>query len=283
MTRKKIIILWHNGGRLANQLWLYINLYAYCLEKNLVLKNPSFFEYSRYFNIKNTNRVLSIINIIIPTKILRLIYKLFIRIIILINQKKLIRTKDLIELPPIATNYPEIFKKLETGQIDKLYTHGWLFRSPIGIEKYHSEICQYFAPKKRYLNKIEKFLSPIRLQSKKIIGVHVRQGDYKKINDATFTYYNETEVNSRLLKYLEINQENKNDICFVIVSDGKINLNLFDSSLNIKHYRGNLISDLFLLTKTDLIICSNSSFSLFAAYYGQIKAILFSELPLKTS
>jgi hypothetical protein len=283
MTRKKIIILWHNGGRLANQLWLYISLYAYCLEKNIVLKNPSFFEYSRYFNIPGTNRFISIINIIIPTKILRIIYRLLIKIIALTNQKKLIKTEKLIEVPPTTAEYPEIFKKLEKGQIDQLYTSGWLFRNPAGIKKYHSKICQYFSPKKRYLNKIEKFLGPIRLQSKKIIGVHIRQGDYKKINDAKFTYYNEAEVNSRLLKYLGINQENKNEICFVIVSDGKINLNLFDSSLNIKHHRGNLITDLFLLAKTDLIICSNSSFSLFAAYYGNIKAILFSELPLKIS
>ena len=45
---KKIIILWHNGGRLANQLWLYISVYAYALEKKYDLENHTFFEYSEY-------------------------------------------------------------------------------------------------------------------------------------------------------------------------------------------------------------------------------------------
>ena len=55
---KKVIILQHNGGRLANQLWPFVSIYAYCLENNFELDNYCFFEYTRYFSIKIQNRLI---------------------------------------------------------------------------------------------------------------------------------------------------------------------------------------------------------------------------------
>src|SRR3989344_2287792 len=48
---KRIIILDHNRGRLANQLWNFMSIYAYCLEKGYALENYSFFDEVDSFTI----------------------------------------------------------------------------------------------------------------------------------------------------------------------------------------------------------------------------------------
>lgn len=49
--QKKTVLLMHNGGRLGNQLWLMLGLYAYSLEKKRLFDPRCFFEYQEYFNI----------------------------------------------------------------------------------------------------------------------------------------------------------------------------------------------------------------------------------------
>src|SRR6185436_5554957 len=55
---KKIIIIRTSGNELANQLWNYASIYAYSLEKNLEIFNPSFFEYGEYFRMKSWTNTL---------------------------------------------------------------------------------------------------------------------------------------------------------------------------------------------------------------------------------
>lgn len=55
-TRKKIVLLMHNGGRLGNQLWLMAAFYAYCIEKGYIFDIRCFFEYQEYFDIKVESR-----------------------------------------------------------------------------------------------------------------------------------------------------------------------------------------------------------------------------------
>ena len=50
---KKIVILKHGGGELANQLWNYVSIYAYSLECGAKITNASFFEYHYYFKFIN--------------------------------------------------------------------------------------------------------------------------------------------------------------------------------------------------------------------------------------
>jgi hypothetical protein len=52
---KKIVILRSTGGELANQLWNYASIYAYCLERGYSLENPTFYEYGNYFTVPAPN------------------------------------------------------------------------------------------------------------------------------------------------------------------------------------------------------------------------------------
>lgn len=287
-TNKKVIILWHNGGRLANQLWLFSSVYAYCLEKKYELDNPSFFEYIKDFkNIKIKNPIINIFFVLpfpfLSKKLKRLtiirLYKIYVKIIELIHKKNIISVSNNNQtayyLPPSDNSSPAI-KNFDENKEKKIYLNGWLFRNPEGLKKYRKEITEYFFPNPQTENEIKQSITNLRNKYSHIVGVHIRQGDYKKEHVDGQLYFSEERVCQILLEYLEKKRKKKENTCFIICSDGPINQKLF-GVLNTVARKGSPANDLFTLSATDVIIGADSTFGSFASYYGNIPFIIFKD------
>lgn len=293
--KKRIIIIDHNEhGRLANQLWPYISIYAYALEKNYQLINLSFFQYAHFFNIKQNSITAYIINTIYQLLIkyipggnkdkklrrFRKIYNLFIKLFIISDKDKIIEANDLpdisniVYLPP-TLNHDKKFDNFEINKEKNLFLKGWLFRNPEGIKKYHSKIIQYFKPNKQIEKEVNDFIDDLKKEYKNIIGVHMRQGDYKKKFANGKYYFNELEINKILQDYINFFNIDINNTLFLFCSDEKVDLSMFSKIKTIQSPFTNPLSDVFLLSKTDIIIGSDSTFGPFAAYYGDIPIIIF--------
>jgi len=296
---KKIILLESGAGnRLANQLWNFASIYAFCLEKKYKCRNHSFFEekklpnnvyslhdYSKYF--KNSFHC-KLIKVLIFFHLNKYLYKnlkpycLYVKIIKKIFPKKIIKIdyeinhEKPIYLPPdtaLDSEQEKIIKKIENSNCKKFYFSGWLFRSSIGLKKYHREIIQYLQPNKEIAEKINNYIKPLRKKFKKIIGIHIRQSDYRSYVSGKY-YFSPQEVRTILDNYINHTRQNTKDLLFILCSDEKLDIKLF-SGLNIKMGPGDMTEDLFTLSRTDLIIGSNSTFGAFAAYYGNIPIIVF--------
>ncbi|MFA6430423.1 MAG: alpha-1,2-fucosyltransferase [Candidatus Paceibacterota bacterium] len=277
---KKIVILKNNGGRLANQLWLFSSVYAYCLEKKYICENRSFFRYYKYFNIENPSGMPGLLfyNKLGENKLMRLAYLIYSSVLKTINKSTVIDDKNsLFVLPPDKTtikNQEDAIKMIDESNSRKFYFCGWLFRTPTGLEKYRSEIKEYFKPKKEYLDKVKNFIEPLKNGGKYLVGVHIRHGDYRKWNDGKF-FYSFSEVRKILESHLE-KQEKPENILYVLCSDEKIDDKSFKGLPYVKGL-GSEIEDLYALASTNVIIGSNSSFGPWAAYYGNIPFIAFPE------
>src|SRR3989338_7350113 len=145
---KKIIILKHSRGELANQLWNYAAIYAYGLEVRALVTNLSFFEYHSYFKFINkegittkffsfwfknsTGRRSSFRN-----RFWRKVYLAYAGIIKYLVLKNIISSENennqITYLPPTSPLHP-----LENKE--KLYFIGWLFRNPVGLKKFRTEL-----------------------------------------------------------------------------------------------------------------------------------------------
>ncbi|MDD4902096.1 MAG: hypothetical protein PHE24_03090, partial [Patescibacteria group bacterium] len=122
----------------------------------------------------------------------------------------------------------------------------------------------------------KKLTDQARKKYSKIVGVHIRQGDFRAY--ANGEYYFSPEKVALILKDF-IDKTGLADTCFVIASDEKIKPEIF-SGLNIVLSSGKIMEDFFTLAQTDLLIGANSSFGAFAAYYGNIPMAIFSAEPL---
>ncbi|PIY71506.1 hypothetical protein COY87_05840 [Candidatus Roizmanbacteria bacterium CG_4_10_14_0_8_um_filter_33_9] len=252
---KKVFIVGHNLGRLANQLWQYISVYAFCLEHHYQCVNVSFFEYESYFDKLPKSHI---------ARLLGKINKIF-----LLLSKKYGRYVGYMVL--------FLYSKLEYIYYQKkaFCFSDWLYRNPTGINKYRNAIIKAFQPSDLIWNKINSEIATIYNTYSNIIGVHIRKGDYqspawKKL------YFKDNEVYIILKKYLDEFNLNKKNTCFLICSDGTIDTSQF-IDLSVIVSKGSPIEDLFKLSLTDIIIGSDSTFGAFASYYGNIPYIVFNK------
>lgn len=274
---KKNIILKNAGGELANQLWNYISVYSYSLEMGAETKNPSFFEYHHFFNLLEKETVLTKIfsSFFKETrrrghwlnKLFRYKYKIIVQIISLLNKSKLLSSEgiknEVVYLPPTK----DLIAKGE-----KQYFLGWLFRNPIGLEKYRKEILSVFRPKKDIEKKILGIKNELQSKYKNLIGLHLRQGDYKIFKNGKYLI-DQIRAYGVCKEYIENKKLNVDETIILITSDGKIDLENF-FGLNVYISKENAVTDLFLLSGTDVIIGSDSSFGHFASWYGDIPHII---------
>lgn len=278
---RKIIILKHGGGELANQLWNYVSIYAYGLEIGAEVKNPSFFEYHYSFNFlpkeslktrflsfffKTPRRRTHFIN-----RMGRIKYAVWVKIISLLNGSHIISSENTenktVYIPP-TNDLDAKYKEYST-----LYFYGWLFRNPRGIEKFSKELHGLFKPNAEIHTRIENIIKPLQSQYKQIVGVHIRQSDYASFKKGAFVI-SEERVRDIINEYMHTQEINPLHTLFLIASDGPINQDIF-KGLNIYVSKENSVTDLFLLSQTNIILGSDSSFGAFAAWYGNIPHIIF--------
>lgn len=281
---KKAVILRATGGELANQLWNYASVYAYCLERGYALKNSAFYEYGNYFSVPAPSLFLKLFFFLPFTnytkrkqsfkrRLWRKLYGAYAKAVISANKDSVLvsdnKDNHPFYLPP--TKEDKRLSELEKKK-DAIYFDGWLFRNPAGLQKYRKEIVEYFKPRQDIEKIIETETQDLRSRFANIIGVHVRQGDYKTWRDGAYCIP-QTRVREILDEYLRTSDKNTDNTCFVITSDGPIDENLF-KGLHISMSKSNAAHDLFLLSKSDAIIGSDSTFGAFASYYGNIPFIV---------
>lgn len=282
---KKVVILQTSGNELANQLWNYASIYAYALERGYKLENPSFFEYGNYFLMPASNPLFKAMFFSLFTnytgrksafrrKIWRKLYFWYAHIVLWFFSTHCIVYKDADNKPYYLPPTKESHGKL--GELEKaggnIYFDSWLFRNPVGLEKYRLEIKKYFQPQKDIQELVNKNVRNLRNAYTTIIGIHIRQDDYATWRGGNYLIP-QKRVREIIDEYLKVNNKDPKTIYFAITSDGPIDKELF-ADLNIFISKENAVHDLFLLASTDLIIGSNSTFGAFASYYGNIPLIV---------
>lgn len=294
--KKNIVILWHQRGKLANQLWNFMSAYAYCLEKGYELKNYCFYEYGRFFSIPVGNTLVNWLYFktfpfyrsLLPKRqshywrqrtseasafIGDSVYSYtFVWPMEKIHKSRIIRGYPHVHyLPPTQESEP-VLKRLEQDSGKTIYFYGWLFRNPVGLQKYRQNILSYFQPVDRVQAKVQQFIRSLRSRYRNLVGVHIRQTDYRKFEAGRY-YVSPQETAIFARQYLQHSKKAQSNTCFVICSDEDVNLQCF-GDLNVVHHYGNVIKDLFVLASTDAILGSNSSYGALASWYGNIPHII---------
>jgi len=135
-----------------------------------------------------------------------------------------------------------------------------------------------FTPQGNILKNVEDIISPLREKSEHVIGVHIRQGDYKIFKGGMY-WIDQSRMREIMDEYIREKHIDHDTISFIITSDGPIDEKVFDG-LSVTVSRGDAVTDLYLLSKTDTVIGSDSSFGHFASWYGNIPHIVATSTPI---
>lgn len=153
---------------------------------------------------------------------------------------------------------------LEAGKL--ILPMGWKFSDHSGIQKHREEIARYFTPVWSVRKPADKVMAHARKMGDLVVGVHIRQDDYRHWKNGIYFY--ETERYAHWMRELtERNPDKK--IVFLVCASNSLDESLF-TGLSVVKGPGFPAGDLHALSLCDKIIGPPSTFSGWASYHGAV-------------
>ncbi len=136
---------------------------------------------------------------------------------------------------------------------------------PGGIDAHREAIRRQLTPRTGYLRRVDELVARARRDSDRLVGVHIRQGDFRTDKNRGRYYYETARYVEKMREVLELYPRER--LSFLVCSDQPQRSELF-SDLRCTFGGQDAVVDLFALADCDVILGPPSSFSLWAAFYG---------------
>lgn len=155
----------------------------------------------------------------------------------------------------------ESFRKLlDRGGF--LFAKGWKFRDDVNLVHYRQAIADYFTPITAIRKKAEDAVARARHGGSPVIGVHIRQGDYRGWKGGVH-YFETGQYAHWMSEVTSLYPEKKPT--FLICSSDPVDFRLF-GHLPVMAGPGQVVADLHALSLCDAIMGPPSTFSTWASY-----------------
>lgn len=272
-----MVIINSQTAQLANRLWHFSGFIANSIEHNYKLVNIGFFRYRPFFEATKNNDFngypISVTRTHIPY--LDYFYSNLFKNWSSFTYRKFGKTPTLYKF--YQTTFIEDEKEIvvdinnpqfvHDAQTRKVIVEGWLLRDPQNIQKHASVIRTFFRPVEPYRSTVQQTINEAKKSADVLVGVHIRRGDYAFFQGGVWCYGD--EVYADKMRQIETYYANSGKTCaFLICSNEEINPNNFkDFSVAIE--QRHFIVDLYSLAGCDVIIGPPSTYSQWAAFYGE--------------
>lgn len=247
------MIMPHPYGRMANRLVLSTAFIVQAEETGDTFLNLAFGDYFRFFEgtkhgpflyHRPTNRVYS-------------------RKSKLVDWVNIWSTNDKTN-QPYMLDQPDFIAKQRTTRC--LFVVGWSFRTPTAFGLKHKPVVKkMFTPVPRHRDAVSRLSDRLRSGTDHVIGVHIRQTDYK--NFANGKYFYPLDVYRRVM--CDLSTQLNGRTRFLICSDATIDPAFF-ADLDVLQGTGHPVEDNYTLATCDYIVGPPSTYTAWASYYGEV-------------
>ncbi len=150
-----------------------------------------------------------------------------------------------------------------------LLTIGWCFRtSPEIMQRHRDILVDFFRPVEKHRAVIDRCIEQARRGADHLIGVHIRQTDYRKFNNGKWFF--SLPVYRRAMESM---QAQRSGHCrFLLSSDASVDEGAL-SGLDTVRAPGHPVEDCYSLAQCDYILGPPSTFSHWASFYGRVPLI----------
>lgn len=271
-----MVILNSQNAQLANRLWGFSSFIANSIEHDYSFVNLGFYKYREYFEATHNNNFGQYPISIKRTGIGFIDY----------FYSNLFKTwssfthKSFGNTPTFGKFYCTRFKEDLTSTVfdlnradfvndaksKKVLVQGWMFRDPANVRKHRDKIIQFFKPVEPYYSQVKKEIAEAKKLADVLIGVHIRRGDYATFLNGKW-FYTDEEYAGMMQQIADKYKDLGKTCAFFICSNQDINPEAY-KNLNIIYKSRHFIVDLYALAACDAIIGPPSTYSQWAAYYG---------------
>jgi hypothetical protein len=279
-VESKLLTIGLRCGRLANRIVIFANLIALAEERKYRLINFTFHSYAPWF--ETTRRdiwcqyplparpglVNSIPGLTPAIRATRLPYHT-VRAASVLNEKFPIFGRKMITLRRLpgetVTSLTDPRLQQQMDRARAILVYDWRLRAPELVDRHAEKIRAYFRPTKEWDLASSQPVERLRQEADIVIGVHIRQGAYRRWNQGQFFF-----PPSRYAAWMQELKEQYHPlkVAFLICSDEPRRPEEFPG-LTVGFGAESAMGDLYALSKCDCIIGPPSTFSQWASFYGK--------------
>ena len=274
-----MIILTSKYGQLGNRLQLFAQFIAFSIENGRPIVNAAFSEYSNLFE-STSNDILCryparrltlpggekaaeftyrILQPLVRKQRAERIFGKKIRVVTSTDPKREFRLDD-----------PSFLESIHDSWI--VLANGYYFVDYNNLLKHADRVKQYFRPLEKHIRNIERIINTARQSCDILIGVHIRQGDYRTYLGGKH-FFDISDYVNIMRKTIPLFENRK--IRFLLCSDSPLNEADF-SGLEITLGPNHIVEDMYSLARCDYIIGPPSTYSRWACFYGDVPTWHFS-------
>ncbi len=271
------VIIASKAGRLGNRLFLSAYFMAHALEKGYQLMNPALGEYAEMFegsagdpfcrfpqvnchhDVDFSNQYREVFLALVET-VGSVIGKIGFSAIRLLDIRSTYDVED-----RVYDLHGREFEELIASK-KILLVKGWKFRDDRNLLRFHPEIRRYFTPIPSVRREAEEVVKRARSQGERLVGVHIRQGDYREWKGGM--YYFETAQYAHWMNEMAKAYPHQKTT-FIVCSSDPIDREQL-RRLSYVEGPGKVVSDLHVLSLCDAIMGPPSTFSTWASYFGRV-------------
>jgi hypothetical protein len=147
-----------------------------------------------------------------------------------------------------------------------LFAKGWKFRDDVNLVHCRQGIADYFTPIPTIRKKAEVVMARARRGGSTVIGVHIRQGDYREWKGGA--HYFETAQYAHWMNEVAALYPAKKPT-FLICSSDPVDFRLLEG-FTVVAAPGEVVADLYSLSLCDAIMGPPSTFSTWASFCGSV-------------
>jgi hypothetical protein len=269
-----MLLIAEKCGRLGNRLLQFSHLIAFCAEYGAVLHNPAFEDYAMDFFgsagacVPTFPKRSGVIARFLPRRGAFLAANIAGRLArrYRLNNALIATTTTLGDTPEFDVDPADPNVRQALMGSTCVFVFGWRYRNDELFHKHQEVIRRYFRPIERIQRQIDTCLHNLREHVDVVVGVHIRQGDYRTYLSGQ--YYFPTSVYACYMRRWAEQLQPKR-VGFVVCSDQTQDPDFFAGlcwTLGV----GNPVADVYSLAACDYIIAVPSTFSRWASFYGRV-------------
>ena len=155
-----------------------------------------------------------------------------------------------------------------------LFVKGWTFRAELSAKKHADLVRLFFTPVDTYASRISSLIKSARKGCDLLVGVHIRQGDYKIWLNGTYYYSTSDYVN--IMRSAE-GLWGGARVRYLICSNEKQDECLFEG---LDYVMGNAdqLEDMYAFASCDYLIGPPSTYTMWASFYGSVPLFVIETL-----
>lgn len=279
LFNKRILVICSPIGNLGNRLFLFSNFISFATENNFEVVNPAFYEFADYFETTSIDffcrypphKTIHLKNALLLRRIfLKLVYYAA-TVVKKMPKNNFFQTFDLENLDERLNLDREGFVEMISGK-RVIFFRGWLFVDRINIVKHADRVREYFVPQKYFKESIDFPIKSLKKSCNLLLGIVVRQGDYKTWFDGKY-FYN-VDIYVQIMQQLKNLFSGKN-VGFFICSDVELDTRKF-SDFNFIFRSKHDLENRYSLAQCDYILSVPSTYGGWAAFYGHVPLCILS-------